>query len=372
MTAFASKRLLAAATVALLASAPGTFALQATPAPARPSAPVLEVQADAQMAEQSMRMNRLEDQMRQLYGRIDELTYQVQQLQELLRRSREDTDFRLQELEGGARPQDRSEAPAGGALPSGGTLPSGGSVVTTGPADAPVELGNGFSMDPGVDPEVQYGAPPQVLGTVPAGSAGGAGPLDLSAIAQGQTWGSGGSGGSGDDLMPSDLPPAGQPDLGASVDSSLLPPPETGSQPAPQAGTQVAALEMPADPDGLYNAAYEHMVSGNYDLAETGFRRYLDTDGRGPKAADAWFWLGESYLARSRFRDAADAFLTTYREYPASAKAPDSLVKLGQSLEGLGEADAACATYRELEKKFPSASGALLRQVSDRKSAAGC
>ena len=86
------------------------------------------------------------------------------------------------------------------------------------------------------------------------------------------------------------------------------------------------------------------MVAGDYAGAETGFRRFLETHPNDPLSANAQFWIGESLYARKKYRDAADAFLKGYTDYPDSSKVTDSLLKLGLSLKGLGQTEAACAT----------------------------
>src|SRR5262249_22786386 len=68
---------------------------------------------------------------------------------------------------------------------------------------------------------------------------------------------------------------------------------------------------------------------------------------------DATYWLGESMFQRQRFRDAAEAFLKVSTKYESSAKAPDALLRLGQSLAALGEKEAACASLGEVLRKFP-------------------
>ncbi len=63
------------------------------------------------------RVVQLEEQVRQLNGRIEELNFLVLQMQEQLRRMQEDNDFRFQELEGGGRtsePERKSETDGGG------------------------------------------------------------------------------------------------------------------------------------------------------------------------------------------------------------------------------------------------------------------
>ena len=65
------------------------FALQ-------PDAPVVKVQATS---DQGYRISVLEEQVRQLNGKIEELNFQLLELQELIRRLQEDNEFRFQELE---------------------------------------------------------------------------------------------------------------------------------------------------------------------------------------------------------------------------------------------------------------------------------
>src|SRR5690606_13511920 len=61
-----------------------------------------------QMA-QSAGMTGLEDQVRQLNGKIEELNFQILQMQEQIRKQQEDNEFRFQQLEGGGQaPQKRS------------------------------------------------------------------------------------------------------------------------------------------------------------------------------------------------------------------------------------------------------------------------
>ncbi len=363
-------------------------------------------QSSPEAAQQSMRIDRLEDQMRQLNGRLDEMTYSLQQIQQMLKRMQEDTEYRFQELEGGAKPRKRSDIPAAPA-PSGGdyasvaptgtgsTDPDGDvTVITNGPQDVPADLAAGFSIEPPVDGgssdgSDDYGAPPQVLGTLPAGAGGSSGPLDLSAIARGDR--SGGQGGYDQGTLPGVAGDGGvmigggeggivdpAPGLPESVATAPLePPPGTlSNDTGPIAGseTQVATLGnvAPEDPRASYDRAYAFVVAGDYASAEKALKRFLADNPKDKLAGSARYWLGETYYARGQYRDAAESFLATYRDFPKSAKAPDSLLKLALSLEGLGEKEAACATYREVEKKFPSAGGALMAKVADRRSKAGC
>ena len=51
------------------------------------------------------------------------------------------------------------------------------------------------------------------------------------------------------------------------------------------------------------------------------------------------------------------------KRYESSAKAPDALLRLGQSLAALNEKDLACATFGEVVRKYPRASSGVKQSV---------
>ncbi len=56
----------------------------------------------AQSGDELLRINQLEDEVRKLTGKVEELSFQLLQAQEDMRKRQEDTEFRFQQLEGGS------------------------------------------------------------------------------------------------------------------------------------------------------------------------------------------------------------------------------------------------------------------------------
>ena len=125
-------------------------------------------------------------------------------------------------------------------------------------------------------------------------------------------------------------------------------------------------------PDDIYNAAYGHVLSGDYQLAEKEFRDYLEVFPEGEKAADASFWLGEAQYSQGNFNDAAKTFLNAHQTYGTSKKAPEMLLKLGMSLAALDNRETACATLREVGKRYPNASKAVKTKVTSEQGRLSC
>ncbi len=312
---------------------------------------LLAVPAQAQDgAEFVVRLNRVEGQMRQLSGQVEQLQFENRQLKEQLRKFQEDVEFRFQERGG------RAAAPA----PS-TTQPSGQPPAGSRP-ERPPRRGDAF--DPALDP----GAPgaPRPLGSAqaipPAGaSAQRAGPEPRGGIAAIID--------SEDDDAPSgrrplDLGAAGRPGPSSPPQANALPPraSEPAAGPASGRGPGAAAATTD-DPRADYDVAYAYLIQRQHDRAETAFRGFLQAHPRDRLVPDATFWLGESFLQRNRPREAAEQFLKVSTEHARSAKAPDALLKLGVSLAALGAKDQACATFAEVERKFPGASTTIKQGV---------
>jgi tol-pal system protein YbgF len=173
-------------------------------------------------------------------------------------------------------------------------------------------------------------------------------PVDLSSLATGMT----------PELVapaPGTTPPATDPSLQAAV--PLAPSPTTA---------------LSGSPRDEYDLAYGYILTGDYGLAEETLKSWLAAYPSDPQAIDAQFWLGESHLQQGEYRDAANSFLNVYKTAPDGIKGPDSLMKLGVSLSALGEKDAACGTFKELGKRYPQGSEALMSRVRDEQSKAGC
>ena len=290
-----------------------------------------------------VKVERLESQVRQLTGAVEQLQYRNQQLEAALKRMQEDYEARS-----GERGAPRATAQA---------IPARPAVQPVMPA-APLPGRRSDAFDPSQNPAAPgaprtLGAVPSIMApeqapTIPAepipapgGRVAGA-PLDLGSMST--------------VAVPPPAPVTRAP--GAAV-SSLGPPPRA---PAPGYGATAPPSAAPRD---TYDLGYGYLLHKDYALAEDTFRDFLRRYPSDRLASDAQYWLGESMFQRQNYRDAADAFLALSKKYEHSAKAPDSLLRLGQSLAALNEKELACATFGEVTRKYPRAS-LTVKQVVER------
>lgn len=295
-------------------------------------------------ADAIVRINRLESQMRQMSGQIEQLQFENRQLKEQVRKFQEDVEFRFQENSGraGPRPAPSTTTPARPVQPQ------------AQPQGAPQRRSDLF--DPSQDPNAP-GAPRPLGSTVPS--------APLAAMEEGE---------------PMDAPNGQADGIGELIEQdefaeapvqgtpSSMPMPQ-GALPSQSTLTARAAPSVAAtsaaSPRFEFDAAYASFSQKQYDQAEMGFRRFLQSNPRDRLVPEATFWLGETYLQRGRHREAAEQFLNVSAEHPDAAKAPDALLRLGMALNGMGARDRACAVFAELDRKYPQAS-ANVRQGSER------
>jgi tol-pal system protein YbgF len=136
--------------------------------------------------------------------------------------------------------------------------------------------------------------------------------------------------------------------------------------------TDVTTETEEAGPKQLYETAYGYLLQRDYAAAEAAFDSFLKRHPSDPLAGNAQYWLGESLFVRGQYRAAAGAFLKGYQTYGHSAKAPESLLKLAMSLQRLGQKDAACSSYGELNSKFPNAPQHVKASAQAERQRAGC
>jgi tol-pal system protein YbgF len=335
------------------------------------------VPAAAQMSASDlvMRLEALENQVRQLTGQVEQLQYRNQQLEQQVRagggvaepaRPVQPQRPQLQQQQQPMPvPGRRSEADLAPAEP--GVDPrypdarygvdtrapsidpryahrdNTGVAVTPGPGGR-----RGDAFDPNANP-MAPGAP-RPLGALPPGQP---------------------------SAPPAEIDDGGR-DPGAPLDLSANDPSRRGIAlpPPPQrqmSGTGVAAVQPPGQSARDYfDLGVGHIQRKDYASAEQTFRDFLQRFPSDRLAPDANYWLGESLFNRRQYQDAAEAYLVVTTKYETASRAPDALLRLGQSLAAIRQKEMACASFAEVGRKYPRSSVAVKQAVEREQKRVGC
>lgn len=112
--------------------------------------------------------------------------------------------------------------------------------------------------------------------------------------------------------------------------------------------------------DVNYRAAFELVKEQRYDEAEKAFREFLESFPGSTNAANAQYWLGETYYVRQEYESALSAFQRVVDEYPESRKVVDALLKIGYSNYELDRWDAAKSALLRVQSEYPDTTAARL------------
>jgi tol-pal system protein YbgF len=128
------------------------------------------------------------------------------------------------------------------------------------------------------------------------------------------------------------------------------------------AAPATAAPTPPSADTAAENRAYESAFNlfkiGNYQAAIAGFENFLKTYPASPLAANAQYWVGNSYSALRDYKAAIASQQKLLSLYPTSPKVPDAMLNMASSQADLGDKVTARKTLEEIIAKYPASPAA--------------
>ncbi len=296
-----------------------------------------------------VRVGQLEEQVRQLNGKIEQLQYANKQLEDKMAKFQQDVEFRFQELGHKGKPLPKRSDLSSSEPSLAATTPDTPSVTASA---APRSGSRDDAFDPSKDPSAP-GVPRALGSTSPAPVVAGSprsgdvassddGPITLLSSPQ------------------RNGPPPAAPASPAAMGS--MPAKHPAAAPAgfttTPGGTVIADTQANPQKEE-FDVALGYLKQKDYEDAERGFAAYIAKNPKNRRVSDALYYLGETYYLRGRPSEAAEQYLKISTSYASSPRAPEAMLRLGEALHGLGAKEQACATFSEIPRKYPNASAAI-------------
>jgi tol-pal system protein YbgF len=330
------------------------------------------VPATAQMSASDlvMRLEALENQVRQLTGQVEQLQFRNQQLEQQVRAGGGLPDPAQRAQPQRPPMQQQQVQPPMQQQP----MPGRRSQADLPPVDQDADPRYGVDpRAPGADPRYAHRDNPNAVASpAPGGRRGDAFdpnanpaapgvPRPLGALAPGQPSAPVADNEDGGPGAPMDLDPSRR--------GIALPPPPQRQM----GGTGVAAVQPPGNsPRDYFDLGVGFIRQKDFASAEQTFRDFLERFPSDRLAPDANYWLGESLFNRRQYQEAAEVYLVVTTKYETASRAPDSLLRLGQSLAAIRQKEMACASFAEVARKYPRSSVAVKQAVEREQKRAGC
>ncbi|GEJ55907.1 tol-pal system protein YbgF [Anaeromyxobacter diazotrophicus] len=125
-----------------------------------------------------------------------------------------------------------------------------------------------------------------------------------------------------------------------------------------EARRKVEQLKLPSDKGEFLALAQAQEAKGERAVARVLYEDFVKRWPSDPRAADAHFRLGELWYGDKRWREAILEYGKVAQDFPRSDKAPDALLRTGESMLALDLKDDARGLFEEVVSRYPRSTAA--------------
>lgn len=300
-----------------------------------------EQNQDASIQQLNNRVSDLENTVTRLTGQVEQLDHRLSEANARMERMQKDYDYKLctmaqQQLGASNNPNDPNALSCGAtaAAPAPQTFtppPQQQSYTPPPPAHNPSVTVNipppSTPMSQANNAPVHLAPPPGVLGTLPA-------------------------------------------DQASSAPATIGHP--QASRPAPPSSGIETGMLPSVDVPSQYENAKKLLAQAQYDEARAAFRSFADSNPQDPQAGLAIYWIGSIDLVQKDYPNASRSFAEALKKYPSGPSAPQSMLKLGQTLLAMKQPKEGCTFLGALPAKYPQADKGVLAQAAAARKDAHC
>lgn len=155
-------------------------------------------------------------------------------------------------------------------------------------------------------------------------------------------------------------------DVSSLGETSTLGGEDPNNRPIVVVPTTDGSAELAASEQVDYDAAKSAFDAGDYAQSADLFEVFARIYPGGPMTGEAHFWRGEALANLGQWSNSARAYLQSFSSAPDSAIAPRALLRLGTSLDRIGQREEACLTLNEVSLRYPDSQSSLDAQAEMR------
>jgi len=146
-------------------------------------------------------------------------------------------------------------------------------------------------------------------------------------------------------------------------DAMSTDPAKTTKNQKPGGGDAIVPNVPAITPTSAFNLSYNDYLNGKYDLAVSGFQRFVKDFPGTSLTPNAHYWLGESYYQQKDYARAMQAFEYVSTEFPGNEKVPAALYKLGLAAAETGDLVKSKKNLKRVLEEFPTSDEAKLAKI---------
>lgn len=124
-----------------------------------------------------------------------------------------------------------------------------------------------------------------------------------------------------------------------------------------------AAKQAELSPEALYQQGLDAFKGGNPQKARELLTKFVEQYPNHELAANAHYWIGESYYTEKMYDQAVLEFEKVIKNYPGREKVPAAMLKQGMAFKEIGDAASARYVLKKLTAEYPKASESALAKA---------
>lgn len=121
--------------------------------------------------------------------------------------------------------------------------------------------------------------------------------------------------------------------------------------------------EIPPAPDALYLKGLESLKSGDFIVARDQFTKFLEQNQKHELAANAHYWIGETFYSEKNFESAILSYQEVIKGYPGKEKVTAAMLKQAMSFNALNDIKSAKFILKKLIEGSPKSEEAKKAKV---------
>jgi tol-pal system protein YbgF len=117
--------------------------------------------------------------------------------------------------------------------------------------------------------------------------------------------------------------------------------------------TATSPAQVELSPEAQYQQGLNAFKGGNSQKARELLTKFIELYPNHELAANAHYWLGETYFTEKKYDQAVLEFEKVIKNYPGKEKVPSAILKQGMAFMGLGDVTSARYVLKKLLKSYP-------------------
>lgn len=124
-------------------------------------------------------------------------------------------------------------------------------------------------------------------------------------------------------------------------------------------GELAQAKEVAPTPDSVYMKGLDTFKTGDMPAAREIFTKFLEQYPQHDLAANAHYWIGETYYSEKSYEPAILAFQDVIKDFPTKDKVPAAMLKQAMAFNAINDTKSAKYVLKKLGEAFPKSDEAI-------------